>query len=107
MTVQFGISLRRWTMAKKRIFRQQLRTWREPQALHMGDIEILHVGATHPPFIDIWFEDNHDRHTKLPPLRNFKVVEENDLVPPYYTYFASTIDQYGRVFLIYREDQDE
>ena len=95
-------------MAKKRIYRQQLNMWnKEPQALHLGDIDILSASVSeHSTWMDVWFEDNYDRQDHLPPKRNFIVLSENQLVPPHYTYVTTAVTTFGRAFLIYREDRD-
>lgn len=96
-------------MAKKRIFRQQLRTWsKETQSLCIGDNTILHAHARNDTFIDVWFEDNYDRQDHLPELRNFKVIPTNGLVPARYTYVTTAVvAELNLAFHIYREDQDE
>lgn len=95
-------------MAKKRIFRQQLNMHnKEPQALHLGNIDILSASISeHSVWVDVWFEDNYDRPDHLPPLRNFRVLFENQLVPPHYTYVTTAVNTLGKAVHIYREDQD-
>ena len=95
-------------MAKKRIFRQQLNMWnKEPQALHLGDINILSASVSeNSTWLDVWFEDNYDRQDHLPPKRNFRVLMENQLVPPHYTYVTTAVTTFGKAYHIYREDSD-
>lgn len=95
-------------MAKKRIFRQQLNMWnKEPQALHLGTIDILSATISeNSTWVDVWFEDNYDRQDHLPFLRNFRVLSENQLVPPHYTYVTTAVTTFGKAIHIYREDRD-
>lgn len=95
-------------MAKKRIYRQQLNMMnREPQALYLGNIDILSASVSeNSTWIDMWFEDNYDRQDHLPRLRKFQLLRNGDIVPPRYTYVTTAVNTYGQAIHIYREDQD-